>query len=230
MAHDLEGMVFGRLTVLRRDGSIGSSKAWVCQCSCDPGGERLRRLPTGNLLKGNTQSCGCLNRERSTERLVAINRRHGMFGTRVYRIWRGLLHRCLDSKSSSYRFYGARGVTVCERWRDSFEAFYADMGDPPTPAHTIDRRFNDRPYNKANCRWATMKEQQNNRSNNVVIEFAGDSKTLTQWAEHLGFNAKTLQYRIERGWSVERAFTEGIHDEKRRGLIPSRKEEACQTS
>jgi hypothetical protein len=96
---------------------------------------------------------------------------------------------------------------VCDRWR-SFENFFADMGECPSGKHTIDRIDNQRGYNPANCRWATMKEQQNNRSNNRRIEFRGETLTLQQWAERLGVTHKTISLRIDKlGWPLEQALT-----------------------
>lgn len=105
---------------------------------------------------------------------------------------------------------------VCDRWR-SFENFFADMGECPSDKHTIDRIDNQRGYNPANCRWATMKEQQNNRSNNRRIEFRGETLTLQQWAERLGVKHKTISLRIDKlGWPLEQALTLPP-DWKRRG-------------
>jgi hypothetical protein len=115
--------------------------------------------------------------------------------------------RCEDPTSTSYQHYGARGVRVCKRWLDSFENFLADMGEPPSPAHTIDRLRGKGHYDPGNCRWATMQEQQNNRSNNHHLTAFGKTQTLEQWARETGFEHKTILGRLKLGWTIEKALT-----------------------
>lgn len=136
-----------------------------------------------------------------------MNLQHGLSRTRVHRIWLAMKQRCYLKSINTYARYGAKGIRYCERW-ESFENFLADMGQPPTDKHTLDRIDSAGDYEPLNCRWATMKEQQNNRSNNRWIEFRGDRRTAAQWAEHLGIGRSTIEARIDRyGWSVERALT-----------------------
>ncbi len=110
------------------------------------------------------------------------NTRHGKSYSRVYSIWRGMMKRCDYPKSVSFYLYGGRGISVCGRWRD-FSSFSADMGDPPSSIHTLDRVDSNGNYEPLNCRWATHKEQQRNRSNNRHIEIDGVTKTLSEWTE-----------------------------------------------
>ena len=201
-ALDLTGKTFGRLTVLGRAGKLGNDNAWKCSCSCSPGKEVVVRA--SNLNRGDTVSCGCLKRERTITR----NTTHGLAFSPGYNSWRGMKSRCENPRNARYADYGDRGITVCDRWKNSFENFIADMGPPPSPAHSIERGDNSRGYEPGNCRWATDVEQTNNQRSNVLIEYDGKTQTIAQWARELEINYQTLRQRIQRyGWSVERAFS-----------------------
>jgi hypothetical protein len=151
------GQIFGRLTVLRRDGQRYGQSVWLCRCICGTECHTVR----ANLVLGLTQSCGCLNAELASAR----RKTHGQSkGVREYRIWMGMKARCLQPSAARWKRYGGRGITVCERWLHSFERFIADMGPCPSPKHSIDRINNDGNYEPSNCRWATASEQMLNRS------------------------------------------------------------------
>lgn len=123
----------------------------------------------------------------------------------TYKVWEGILARCTNPKASGFDRYGGRGITVCDRWRSSFEAFLADMGARPSRAHQIDREKNDGPYAPENCRWATSAEQARNRSSNVLLTIDGETMCLLDWAIRIGMPRNTLRNRLLRGWSPERA-------------------------
>lgn len=124
---------------------------------------------------------------------------HGLRSTLEYHIWNSMKDRCFNSKSKSYPRYGGRGITVCERWRDSFTTFYADMGAKPGPGYSIERKDNDGDYEPNNCYWATPKEQNANKSTNVKVEHNGRLMIRKEYAKELGISAVTLSTRMNRG-------------------------------
>jgi hypothetical protein len=157
----------------------------------DTNGARLR--------KGETLSCGCLARELTSKRAT----KHGKRNSVVYHAWAAMIARCENPNHYAWKDYGGRGIRVCGRWRNSFELFYADMGDPP-PGLSIDR-FPDKNgnYEPSNCRWATWIEQHNNRRNNKLIDYKGEQITAPALARRLGVSRDLIEYRIKVGKSLE---------------------------
>ena len=136
-----------------------------------------------------------------------MTKTHQMSRTRFYASWREMKRRCYNENVRAYKWYGARGITVCERWRVSFELFFSDVGTRP-PGMTIERIDNEGNYEPGNVRWATQKEQSNNTRASRWIELAGQRMTLMQWAEKTGLRCETISKRLDLlGWSVERALT-----------------------
>lgn len=194
------GEVYGRLTTIRRMGAAASgAQLWLCRCKC--GTEKV--VQVGNLRNGDTKSCGCYTRE-LTARLFTT---HGMSGSAEYKTWICMKDRCTRPNNKDYRDYGGRGITVCERWIHSFENFLADMGNKPSKHHSIDRIDNDKGYEPGNCRWATQREQHNNRRSNVILEFNGIRNTVVGWTRALGFGEWTIYTRLKRGWPVDKTLT-----------------------
>lgn len=184
---DLRGRKFGRLTVVSYAGKRAAAHCWNCECAC--GSESVVR--GGNLVSGGATSCGCLQRELASKRFAT----HRRTKTTEYNIWSGMLSRCTNRNSRSYRYYGARGITVCDRWQ-SFENFFADMGARPSMKHTLDRIDNDGQYSPENCRWATLSEQARKKSNSVLVTHDGSTKTIAEWSEIVGIPYGTLHNRI----------------------------------
>ena len=200
---DHTGRRYGRLTVLRRarDYRHGIPQ-WLCRCDC--GAEKVIRAQ--GFVSGTTTSCGCYMRELNRHLLIERTQTHGLSRTPTHRIWTLIRQRCNDEGAPSFAKYGAKGIHVCARW-DSFLNFLADMGERPSPKHSIDRIDPRGNYEPGNCRWATQKEQQNNRTNNRRITWRGETMTLMQWAERTGIKRETIAARIDRlGWTVERAL------------------------
>ena len=126
--------------------------------------------------------------------------RHGMTKTSEYNAWSHMKARCFNPNIKNYSYYGARGITVCDRWLD-FENFLADMKLKPTPKHSIDRIDNDGDYCPENCRWATRVEQENNKRNNHLITIDDVTLTIAQWTKEMGFSKSVIQDRLKSGWS-----------------------------
>ena len=158
---EMSGKRFGKLIVLNRVGSDRFNLA-LWQCKCDCGTERV--ITGGNLRRGDHISCGCAKIKHGMTR----NGKHHPY----YNAWGTMIQRCTNPKATGYSYYGGRGITVCDRWLNSFKNFLDDMGSKPTSSHTLDRIDNNEGYFPANCRWATRKEQSNNRRNNTTLGIA----------------------------------------------------------
>ncbi len=139
---------------------------------------------------------------------MAGNYRHGMRYSRIYNIWRSMRQRCNNPNTINYKDYGGQGITVCDEWNNSFEAFYEWAMVNGYEEHlTIDRIETSKNYCPENCRWVSQKVQQNNRSNNRYIEFNGVKHTLGEWSSITGIKIGTIWDRLQRGWTVEETLT-----------------------
>ena len=200
---NLIGQKFSRLTVICDSGEKSQRCiAWLCECEC---GNRIKVRST-NLVNGHTSSCGCLQ----IERAIALGKSkltHGLANTSEYSSWAAMKDRCLNPNNPARNSYGGRGIIVCNRWLNSFENFYTDMGPKPTSEHSIDRYpDNDGNYEPGNCRWATREEQANNRRTNHVVSYKGTELTIAELAKKHNINYNVLNGRIQIGWSIEDAI------------------------
>jgi hypothetical protein len=170
---------------------------------------------TGSALAfGTTNSCGCLFRDQ----LIKRNLKHGRTKSPEYKSWSGAKKRCLDLRCKAYKYYGARGITMCPEWRDSFEAFFRDMGPCPN-GRSLDRIDNAKGYEPGNCRWATRIEQANNKRTVRAITYAGETMTISGWARKLGVPSRVLYKRIVLcGWNVQSALTVPLNESRRKFL------------
>lgn len=198
------GKRFGRLTVVGFSGKSASGVLlWKCRCDC--GGEKV--VFGTNLRNGLSKSCGCLRRELVSGR----SRTHGMSRSPEHDCWRAMINRCHCGQGRpSWMYYGGRGISVCERWRTSFENFLADVGFRPGANYSIDRIDNDGNYEPGNVRWAKVEVQANNRSNNRKVTHNGLTLSISQWAKRLGTSRQAIFHRIEAGWSPELAVSTPI--------------------
>ena len=198
---NLLGDKFGRLTVVEKTNKRGSSGAvfWKCLCECG----NTKNVSSSCLRTGQTKSCGCLFLDVSAEKGKA-KRIHGMTETSTYRSWGGMKQRCYNPNNKKYHNYGGRGITVCDEWFKSFKKFFEDMGQCPE-GMSIDRIDVSKGYYKENCRWATQKQQQNNRRDNVIITIGEIPMTMSEYCETHGLNKDKVQRRLSIGWSQERA-------------------------
>lgn len=195
---NLRGHVSGDLVaVAMHPEKRGGGYYWRCVCRC--GGRSDVRAT--NLSRRITKSCGCLIGRVLSQRM----RQHGLGNTPLAAVWRAMINRCHNPKSTAYRRYGARGIWVCQRWRESFLAFVEDMGSRPD-GHQLDRTNNDGNYEPGNVKWVLPQANQRNRSDNRLLTHDGHTRTITEWAEVTGIKMGTIWKRLELGWSAERTL------------------------
>lgn len=204
---NMSDQVFGMVTVLGFAGEDRTTKQvrnlWWCRCEC---GAVFK--PRGDHLKsGNTTNCGCVRRVSVGDSCRTHGHCNNRRTTSEYGIWCAMIRRCCVADDPGYKYYGTRGIIVCSRWRESFEAFFSDMGPKPK-RYSIDRIDSSGNYEPSNCRWATHREQMQNTRRNHLITFQNTTLCVTEWARRVGLPSATLFSRIHKGgWSVERALT-----------------------
>lgn len=200
------GKRIGKLTVIDRGSNTNHGETtWVCRCDC--GNEITLR---NYYIKYEKKfDCGCVQRPH-------FNTTHGGSNTALYNTWKLMIYRCENPKNHAYKYYGQRGITVCEEWHD-FTTFKKWVDEnKPSNDFTIDRIDNAKGYSPENCRFASPKTQSNNRRSNIEIEYKGETHNLSEWSELLGFNYKNVHNRMYKlGWTFEKAISTPIDIKKR---------------
>jgi len=201
--HDLIGQRFGLLLVVGIEREAGKNVMPLMACQCDCGKKSTPQPYT--LLRGTTKSCGCLQIAKATKHGQA----YGKNGSKTYMAWSQMKARCDNERNKSYADYGGRGISYCESWKN-FANFLADMGEAPIDL-SLDRIDNSLGYSKENCRWATSKQQSNNRRNTRMIEYQGKKWPKQELAEEFGISASTLMSRLRSGWPIEKALIHPVN-------------------
>ena len=212
------GTRFGYLTVMHRASSIGKYAAWCCMCDCG-----VAVVATGQKLRRGLRKACAVNGHQFRENWgrrytgdVSMQKLH----PREYKSWENMRERCNNPRQVNYRMYGARGITVCERWA-RFAAFFEDMGKKPTAKHTVDRIDNDGNYEPGNCRWATPAEQSRNMRTNGYVEWNGQRMLLLDVVKQFGISRNLVYCRLKLGWSLEQALALPSRPHRKKSLDPS---------
>ena len=193
---DISGQKFGRLTAIKPDGRYKSGNVrWLCRCECG----NYTHSDSFRLRKGEAKSCGCY----ASERMTRLNTKHGGFGPRLYEIWRQMHRRCYGKNTKAYKDYGGRGITICDEWKEYKPFQKWAIANGYQEGLTIDRIDVNGNYEPSNCRWATMKEQANNRRSCHIVDYNGERHTISEWADIYGVDQRRLYDRLSRnGWDL----------------------------
>lgn len=191
---NIEGYYFGRLKVLFYYDTHRKAAMWLCECACG----NFKVIEGKSLRAGKTKSCGCILEER----------KYYLCGTRIHNIYKNMKTRCYLKTKGDYKYYGGRGISVCDEWKESFIAFAEwAIASGYEDGLTLDREDNSGNYSPDNCRWVTRQRQSNNMSSNHVITFNGKSLSIADWAREIGIKPDTIFNRIRDDWSEEDALT-----------------------
>lgn len=195
---NLAGQVFGHWTVIERAIGKYCRVHWLCVCVCG----KQKAVSSLHLTRGTSTNCGC-SRPRGADsgRFNGYPKSHPLYST-----WCNIVQRCENSNNPQFRDYGGRGIGICPEWRADFWQFVRDMGQRPTPSHTIDRRDNNLGYSPENCRWATMTEQSRNRRGRNLVTINGETMPLSAAVEVYGGKYHSVKWRLKRGQTIEEAL------------------------
>lgn len=205
--NDFIGKRFNRLVVVADTGirTKSGNRLWYCRCDCG----KMTTATKGQLTSGGKESCKCLQREMLVKRNKAMAKHNAAAGKRTpeYLAWSAMLQRCYNPRCQGYDNYGGRGISVCDSWRQSFSAFVNDVGSRPSSVHSLDRINNDGNYEPSNVRWATVKEQGNNRRDSIgPVSIGRDAHTLKEWAAISGNSYELILDRLHKGWNAREAI------------------------
>lgn len=217
---DLIGKKFNRLTVIKlaykkkifkKDGSSnGYHKYWLCKCDCGNS-----TIVCGIKLKnGKTKSCGCYHSE--IVRSIGINsKKHGKSNIRLYKIYMKMKGRCYNKTKDNYKYYGGRGIIICQEWLDDFMNFYNwAITNGYKEDLTIDRINVDGNYEPSNCRWVDMNTQCNNKTTTKYITYLNETHSISEWSNIIGINRTTISYRLKSGWDIKKTLTTSVSHKK----------------
>lgn len=214
LREDLTGKRFGRLTVMEFYGHNKYGQTiWTCECECG----NVTHVCGSDLRSGSTLSCGCLWRER----IIKAKTTHGMSHSEIYAEYRNMKNRCYNETAHNYKYYGGRGIKMCDKWRDDIHEFYKDVSSLPNfrkEGYSLDRIDNDGDYEPGNVRWATREEQSRNRRPRTcknVYDYNGEIHSLREISNMTGISYSTLKNRLSKGWEPERAFNTDVQEKFR---------------
>jgi hypothetical protein len=212
VAKELTGMRFGKLTVLdRAQNDKRGQSMWNCLCDCG----KATVVNGYYLTTEHTRSCGCVKKS-----MGGRNKTHGQSNTALYRVWSTMKRRCHAPTNQKYKNYGARGIKVCAEWKKDFSEFYRwATKNGFQRGLTIDRIDVNGDYCPENCKWSTLIEQAQNKTNNRNIEFCGKTMSISSWERETGICRKTISDRLYKGWSVGEALTKPIKSHKKYGTF-----------
>lgn len=193
---NIEGFRIGDWTIGQYLGKRKNGHYWLCKCKCG----NQREVIHNGLIRGKTLSCGCGQIRAATK--------HGLSRSAEYRCWRAMKNRCHNPNVKAYPLYGGRGIKVCDRWM-KFENFYKDMGS--SNGLTIERINVNGNYEPNNCKWITLGEQAQNRTNTIRLTLNGETKTLNEWAISTKIKLNTIKARLAKKWTVESVLTQPLH-------------------
>ena len=192
---DITGSTFGRLTVLGENGNTPWGQAkWLCVCQC---GNKITKIG-GELRRGKSKSCGCLHLENLKRNFTTHGHLREGKHSATYISWANMKARCLNLKNKGYHNYGGRGISICEHWINSFDAFLKDMGPKPSLLHTLERIENNGNYEPANCKWATREEQCRNKRTTRWFEFDGKKSNFKEWASFFNVSRSFLWKELKK--------------------------------
>lgn len=194
------GQKYNHLTIIEKSERNTNKKSyWICKCECG----NISTVQSYDLTRNKTISCNDCGNKRIGEK----NKKHDSYKIRLYRTWSNMKTRCNNSNYEMYKSYGGKGIKVCEEWNEFIVFKDWALNNGYKENLTLDRINNDKSYCPENCRWATMKVQQNNRTNNNMITFKGETLTMKQWSEKLGILYTTIQRRMKKKWPIEKVLS-----------------------
>lgn len=199
MKVNLIGLKFGRLTVVNKLYIRNQKQYWECLCDCG----NKTEVPTGHLKSGHTTSCGCYHSEISKK----VNTTHGGKHERLYSIWFGMKKRCFNPKEPAYKYYGERGIKVCDEWAENYSLFREwALKNGYDDTLSIERKDVNGNYCPENCCWIPLNKQNSNKRNNVLITYNGKTQILKRWAEEVGVSSTTITNRLKKGMELKNAL------------------------